>query len=231
MTSEQLVKERIVRDLAEHTITCLHSEGMYRHWRCQKPGSWNMGFDIITWPGSLCYTGDMGDYLFKRTEDMVTFMSRACRDYQYSAEKCVANDGRLKEWREERFREVLAERCKESEEFTVIRQGKRETENVFEKTREIMDEYENYQSQHDAEKAMYESGLWDGGDMPSCMEYTFHFIWCLHAIKWFCEKHAETVVGKTHGCKDCGEERYPRVVAGKMTCPECGSENIVCIGS
>lgn len=35
--------------------------------------------------------------------------------------------------------------------------------------------------------------------------------------------------GFYHGCRDCGEERKPRIVAGKLTCPECGSENIVCI--
>jgi len=30
-----------------------------------------------------------------------------------------------------------------------------------------------------------------------------------------------------HGCHDCGEERVPRIVAGRFICPECGSENIV----
>lgn len=35
--------------------------------------------------------------------------------------------------------------------------------------------------------------------------------------------------GKTHGCHGCGEERVPRIVAGRLTCPDCGSENIVCI--
>lgn len=36
-------------------------------------------------------------------------------------------------------------------------------------------------------------------------------------------------VEQTHGCKSCGEERPPRIVSGKLTCPECGSENLVCI--
>ena len=53
---------------------------------------------------------------------------------------------------------------------------------------EIRREYANYSSPQDAVKAMYESGLWDGGDLPSCEEYTFHFLWCLHAIKWFCQR-------------------------------------------
>lgn len=33
----------------------------------------------------------------------------------------------------------------------------------------------------------------------------------------------------THGCATCGEERPPRIVAGKLTCPECGSVNLVCL--
>lgn len=59
-------------------------------------------------------------------------------------------------------------------------------------------EYASYGSHHDASKAMYESGLWDGGDLPSCDGYTYRFLWCLHAIKWFCAKLnlLETTDGK-----------------------------------
>jgi hypothetical protein len=186
MIHEKRVEERIAHDLREHAITVRHSHGFYRHWRCQKPDSWNMGFDIVTWPGSLCYSGDMGDYLFQRTEDMVPFMRSVCMSYVYAAEKCVA--GITREWSEERFREVLAERLKEGSEFTVYRHGKRETASVEEAVAEIEREYANYETRYDAEKAMYESGLWDGGDMPSCEDYTYRFLWCLHAIHWFCEK-------------------------------------------
>lgn len=34
---------------------------------------------------------------------------------------------------------------------------------------------------------------------------------------------------KYHGCHDCGEERKPKLLHGKLLCPECDSENIVCI--
>lgn len=182
------VKKRIAKDLAEHTITTRHCAGLYRHWRCQRPGTWNMGFDIIAWPGSLCYTGDMGDYLFQRTEDMVAFMRISCMSYEYAAEKCVAHDGRLKEWSEKEFQRVLAERRAESDTFTAVYAGGRQTKSVAEAVEEIERKYQNYSSRHDAEKAMYESGLWDGGDLPSCEVWSFHFLWCLHAIKWFCEK-------------------------------------------
>lgn len=41
-------------------------------------------------------------------------------------------------------------------------------------------------AKHDAFTAMYESGLWD--ELPTCEDWSFHFLWCLHAIKWFIAK-------------------------------------------
>lgn len=192
--NERLVKERIGNDLAEHVITAIKEDGMHRHYRCQKPGTWVMGFDIVTWPGSLCYTGDMGDYLFQRTEDMIAFMRRSAMSYDYAAEKCVAHHGRLMEWSEEIFRDVLAERAKDFDDdggkVTLMRRGSKCQEDVAEIIEEILSEYSNYESEHDGMKAMYESGLWDGCDMPDCKTWTFHYLWALHAIKWFCDKLA-----------------------------------------
>lgn len=37
------------------------------------------------------------------------------------------------------------------------------------------------------------------------------------------------LAAQTHGCHGCGEERPARIVAGKLTCPECGSEDLVCL--
>jgi ribosomal protein L37AE/L43A len=34
---------------------------------------------------------------------------------------------------------------------------------------------------------------------------------------------------KVHGCHSCGEENEPRIVAGVMTCPDCGSTDLVCL--
>ncbi len=190
--NEQLVKERIANDLKDHVITAIKLDGLHRHYRCQKPGTWNMGFDVVTWPGSLCYTGDMGDYLFQRTSDMIAFMRGSAMSYSYAAEKCVAHDGRLREWSEERFNQILADRLKDSDDgmFTVVRRGKRERESIADKIEEIKRAYAEYGSSFDAEKAMFESGLWDGCEMPDCKEYTFHFLWCLHALKWFTDKVA-----------------------------------------
>lgn len=188
--NEELVKRRIEADLKDHVITAIHACGMHRHYRCQKPGTWCMGFDVVTWPGSLCFTGDMGDFLFQRTEDMIAFMRGSCMSYGYAAEKCVAHDGRLREWSEELFRKALDDRLKDFDEddgqISIMRQGRIRKESVAEKVKEIIAEFSEYSDRHSAEKAMYESGLFDGCDMPNCEEYTFRFLWCLHAMKWFC---------------------------------------------
>ena len=71
-TKEQ-VFERFERDIAEHQVKVIRDDGVYRHLRFKRPNDGNMYFDLVTWPGHLCYTGDMGDYLFERTEDMFQF--------------------------------------------------------------------------------------------------------------------------------------------------------------
>ena len=135
MTSEALVLERIGKDFKDHVVTLLHDGGPNRkHYRCQRPGEWSMGFDIVTWPGSLCYTGDMGSYLFQRTENMIAFMRGSCMSYSYAAEKVVAHDERLKEWREELFlaelESRLADFADEDGMHTVFRHGNRVQESV-----------------------------------------------------------------------------------------------------
>lgn len=178
---EERVAENVTRDLKDHVITVKHLDGMYRHWHCAHPGTSNQYFDIVTWPGSLCYTGDMGEYLFQRTTDMVAFMRCSAMSFSYAAEKCVADDGRLREWREEVFEEEL-ETCLEYADG-----DDEQVAHVKERIEWIHDQIGGDDPQHESMAALYESGLVDGCDFPSCESYTYHFLWCLHAIKWFCD--------------------------------------------
>ncbi|MBY0557588.1 MAG: hypothetical protein K2P77_10325 [Burkholderiaceae bacterium] len=116
-------EERFLNDVAAHEMSVIRDEGVHRHIRFKEPGTSNMYFDLITWPGHLCYTGDMGTYVFQRTEDMFEFF-RTDRRYQrkdgrrlkinlgYWTEKLIAvnggrDGGKAKEFCEERFRRVI----------------------------------------------------------------------------------------------------------------------------
>jgi hypothetical protein len=78
MCTEQL----FLQDVATHEMRVLRDDGIYRHVRFKRPGSGCMHFDLVTYPGHLVYSGDMGCYVFSRIEDMFEFF-RTDRDSPY----------------------------------------------------------------------------------------------------------------------------------------------------
>ncbi len=99
-----LTEAEFLRDVAKHVMEAQRDDGVYRHIRFRKPGTMCMHFDLITWPGYLCYTGDMGTYVFTRLVDMFeffrtdrTYASRTGRrlvvNLSYWSEKLEAVDG------------------------------------------------------------------------------------------------------------------------------------------
>mgnify|MGYP006928492278 FL=1 len=88
MTALLSVAERFAADTAQHHLSVLKADGVYRHIRFAQPGTNMYAVEIVTWPGSLAVTGDMGSYLFTRTEDMLLFFSgKGTIAYRYWAEK------------------------------------------------------------------------------------------------------------------------------------------------
>lgn len=73
---EKQLAERFAKDTANHVMTVLHDDGLYRHLRFRDPGSSFYWFDIVTWPGSLAIRGDCGGFMFSRTDDMFEFFRR-----------------------------------------------------------------------------------------------------------------------------------------------------------
>lgn len=197
----QRIDQVISRELANFVITTHFCTGLYRHWRCGLLDRCEQHFHIVTWPGSLCYTGDMGDYLFQRTEDMVTFMRQATRDPWYAAEKCVAAGSAVREFRKE---------CME-EEFTYLLTNPDTTAEdkavLSDKLETIRDAYRMYESPADATRAAAESGLWDYGELPDWQTFSYRFLWALRAIRWFCDN--------VHNAQELKyDQRNPDTVAG-----------------
>ena len=75
-SKKELVEARFLGDIKDHTLQILRDEGVYRHIQVKSPGSYCYAFEVITWPGWLCYTGDMGSYTFQRLNDMFEFFRR-----------------------------------------------------------------------------------------------------------------------------------------------------------
>lgn len=113
-----------LRDVKDHVLEVIRDDGVYRHIRLRKPHTSCYHFDLITWPGYLCYCGDMGTYVFERATDMFGFFRSHRRDFperglpinpRYWSEKLVSTDcngqhpGSAIEFDPEKFTRVINE--------------------------------------------------------------------------------------------------------------------------
>lgn len=194
---EPPTKDQFLKDISEHQMQILKNDGVYRHIRFAMPDSQVMHFDLITYPNHLVYSGDMGSYIFKRSEDMFFWFFRDNSSWfnpGYRAEKLVGTsvygDGHsvfcakhFCETLKETVQEQLVE-LKESEELDddVLENLEASIEELYDDllgeseaalAYEIFDRFSRNTKHLDLEDAF-----------EGAFRYTFHFIWALYAIEW-----------------------------------------------
>lgn len=214
--TEKLTEAQFLKDVAEHEMQVIRDDGLYRHIRFKRPGTVCMHFDLVTWPGYLAYSGDMGCYVFSRLPDMFEFF-RTDREYAqrngkrlginlgYWSEKLQAVDGNrsegsAEEFSDERFRDVILNQY--------MRQWMRENRDrtTADERRDLWDavvseviESDDNSGGHRKQIAAYDFshfvnskvGRFSFDDLfeYSFAEYTFRFIWCCYALAWGIEKY------------------------------------------
>lgn len=184
--------KRFQVETAEHAMTVLHDNGLYRHLRFQrewwqppwlnKQTSSMYWFEIITAPGSLTFRGDGDSFVFARIEDMFDFFRGPVGriNPQYWAEKITSgrdsvrryDSGLFERHVKEEFVEAVRERLVPPGTGLIVRQ-------------EVLD-YSEYE--HDARTALAEfehegfrfSEPWD----VNFEGYHWWFLWALHGIVW-----------------------------------------------
>ena len=197
-----------LKDVAKHQMTIIHEDGLHRHIRFRKPDSSDMFFDLITWPGALCYTGDMGTYVFRRLTDMFEFFRTDRKspylaakgltlgiNLSYWAEKLEAIDrcDGVKKFDEDKFNAVVLGYLK-----NWLRENRDSTSK--EERRDLWDEvvsdvlgadndskgYRKQAAAHDFysivnDKVKFSFGnLWE----YDCESYSTRFVWCCYALAW-----------------------------------------------
>jgi len=71
--SDTCTEDRLLKDVRNHSMQILRDDGVFRHIDFSDNGSSTYRFNLITWPGFLCITGDCGTYVFQRAKDMFDF--------------------------------------------------------------------------------------------------------------------------------------------------------------
>lgn len=206
------------RDISTHKMTIVRDDGVSRHLRFSRPNSSCMHFDLITWPGYLCYTGDMGTYVFQRLTDMFQFFRRGDDKYSidmgYWAEKVEASDrdgvrefsytkykAMIRDWINELEDEEKPHQDDEPDEFAMHaaafaelrREVESEVVNVDENSTRCYDAASDFR--HDGEAWIEYKGepfefrdVWDGFDYAT-REFTHRFMWCCYALAWSIDQY------------------------------------------
>lgn len=215
------IDTRFLLDTTFHRLEIIRDDGLYRHLRMKQPGTSCYYYDIITWPGYLTVTGDMGTWTFSRIADMFNFFGawEGEINTHYWSEKleagagCSARELLAKEYNHEAFCRSLKESMREylddseedqtededwdDEDETPDSEKAKVREAVRELCRgEFSNEWEAYQAVYEADWPDRWSS-WDICDGLTFKTYTSHFRWILFAITWAISKyHNARIVDK-----------------------------------
>lgn len=209
----QCTEERFLEDVKNHKLEIVKNDGVNRHLRFRRPGSITYWFDLITWNGHLCITGDCGTYVFSRIEDMFEFF-RTDEAYKkthperklfintgYWGEKLlsISQSGGYEEFSQETFEENIKKDFEEWE----FDSEEQKAEVWGEVASEVLD------NSHDGDIRAFDAALsfksehghnfadfWE----YSCKEFTFHYLWCLYAIAWGIQEY-DALGSKEEPCK------------------------------
>ena len=201
MSTYKVTEASFLKEVAEHKLTVLRDDGIYRHLRFSNPRSSNMHFELVTWPNYLAYVGDVGSYVFSRLEDMFVFFRMKSGNLDqninpcYWGEKLQAHDHvdgykkysadlfrkRIKDWLEDR--ELVSPELLEAVEDEVLCHA---------------DEGEDAarRAAYDFKHGDFEfTDFWE----TDLQEHTGRYLWCCYAITWGIAQYdaqPKPVVGK-----------------------------------
>jgi hypothetical protein len=196
-------KDIFDKDTEDFNLAIIKDDGLYRHLQGSNGRDSCSYFDIITYPGSLCYSGDMGCFVFQRDLDMFTFFRNKSGKINpnYWSEKLDA--GIAKEFSQEYFLakvdNIVNSVCSNIDRhFDGMSQKKLE-----QKAEDFKTEVKEYFEENDLSangwfRTMYEfeSEVIPKFDLSSdwedeCTVNTHQFLWCCHALVWAISKYDE----------------------------------------
>ena len=174
--------EMYQNDTKDHVLTTKLDNGVYRHLVFAKPNTSCYSFSIVTWPGYLSISGDMGCYVFSRVNDMFTFFNHTDINPQYWGEKIQAYDKSCKyeTFDIDLFHELVRE---DARRWLELDEGAEIPEDVMDELYTLLhteDEWECVTEMRDFRSELVAfPDFWD----HRLKSYTYQYIWCCHAIR------------------------------------------------
>ncbi|MEJ4043443.1 hypothetical protein [Erwinia sp. SLM-02] len=192
---------RFIRDVSSHQLSVIRDDGLYRHLRFSRPSTNAYYFDIVTWPGYLTVTGDMGTWTFSRIADMFDFFGGARESFYinpgYWSEKFESGAGGSRydspcfEFDEGAFEKSLndwlsayLEGCEDEHDREMAKDAVSEL---------LSNGYRNaWMAGQAVDDAYFPNDVssWDILDgMGSLQKHSHHYLWICYAIAWGIERY------------------------------------------
>lgn len=212
--------ETFLRDVADHEMIVLQDNGVHRHILFKNPETSVEHFSILTFPGFLCYSGDMGTFVFHRTHDMFEFFRAdayrerrgggLCVNLSYWAEKVEAIDrhGSIKEFDADKFRARIWERFVDWARDHRDETGKEERRELWEAICSEVLDIDDSDNGMRRQAAAYDFGLQVNQAVyfrfqdfyeVSVERYSYRFVWCCYALAWAIKKYDAAKVVAVEG--------------------------------
>lgn len=204
---KRLSEAEFLSDVAAHTMSVVRDDGVYRHLKFQQPKqTWLHRFEIVTWPGTLCFRGDVGTFVFSRLADMFQFFRHATPDGKlyinedYWAEKLIASDcnGRRGEGVMRYDPDAFLAEVKRRYVDHARDRMRGMPDERRDLRRALEDEVLSYSEDGETEARRAAdafarhgfrlSDFWE----TNLSEYTVQFVWCLYAISWSIRQYDAT---------------------------------------
>jgi len=202
------IKKSFKKDIKNHSINIKNDNKSNRHLVFSNNGDSNQHFEIITWPGYLCISGDMGCYVFSRTNDMFRFFNNTdgvlSINPNYWSEKLQASDkyGDFAKYEPKKFIKYITEeytRWLDSNEISEKDEGAVELWGNIEDSVLIFAQDGETRAVDAATAFIADCG--DYGEFSfmdfwehNCKDYTYRYIWCLYAIVWGIQEYNRVLI-------------------------------------
>lgn len=199
-------RERFAREGADHKMTVLHNEGLYRHIRMKHPQRSEYWYELVTWPGNLVFRGDGTSFAFSRATDMFAFFAHGLRkdgtidiEPQYWEEKITSDRDNIQGWDSELFVKDLW-----TEVASIIESGAvhEDQEQRFRAEVQEMLDCEQYDTCDLALRMLDDFNFWNDKShehdyryrseavqftdswewVPKCTTYDWWYLWACHGI-------------------------------------------------
>jgi hypothetical protein len=195
--SSDTPEQMFLKDVRDFTLEVARDQDESRHLRFFNPKSGACSFEIVTWVGTLVFTGDMGTYVFSRNFDMFAAV-RALRESTTANNKtsvpaiapkrwgsllsAVGGSG-ITEFNADKFRIAIAKHLDYIKASPDLRDEVETDVLAFADDGAESALSSAYNFQYDGVDVFQDCYEWDVD------EYTTHYLWCCFALAWAVAKY------------------------------------------